>query len=209
MAAVLTRPAAVERARLLNRVTIGWNLGEAGVALVAGAIAGSIGLVGFGLDSVVEVSASLLLAWRLAQEGRVDCTQASDRRATRGIAVCFAALAAYVGVEAVRQLVSGDRPDASLVGICLAAASLVVMPALARAKSRLAPALGSRAQAAEARQTNLCAWLSAVLLVGLGANALWGWWWADPAGALVIAGVAGREALSSWRAESLADTCCG
>jgi divalent metal cation (Fe/Co/Zn/Cd) transporter len=204
---LLDRPAAVGRARALNRFSLAWNVVEAGLALAAGIAAGSISLVGFGLDSVVEVSASAALAWRLAQEGK-GCTQPDDRRATRMVALSFGALAGYVAVEATRDLIDGHHPEASAIGVALAVASLLVMPWLARAKRAVAPVLGSQAQAAEADQTALCALLSAVLLVGLVANAVLGWWWADAVAALGIAALAARAAVTTWRAESLADTCC-
>jgi divalent metal cation (Fe/Co/Zn/Cd) transporter len=204
---LLDRPAAVGRARALNRFSIAWNVTEAGLALAAGIAAGSISLVGFGLDSVVEVSASAALAWRLAQEGK-GCTQPDDRRATRMVALSFGALAGYVAVEATRDLIDGHHPEASAIGVALAIASLLVMPWLAQAKRAVAPVLGSQAQAAEADQTALCALLSAVLLVGLVANAVLGWWWADAVAALGIAALAARAAVTTWRAESLADTCC-
>ena len=203
------RPLAVRRARLLNRFTIGWNVVEGVVAVTAGLLAGSVSLVGFGLDSGIEVSASVILAWRLSQERGGGCMAESDRRATRGIALCFAVLAAYVWIEAGRDLLEGSRPEASAVGIAMAALSLLVMPGLARAKRRLAPALGSQAAASEANQTMLCAVLSAVVLVGLGLNALAGWWWADPAAGLVIGGLAAVEGVRTWRADALTDTCCG
>jgi hypothetical protein len=202
------RAAAVRRGRLLNRLTIGWNAVEGVVAVAAGLAAGSVSLVGFGLDSGIEVSAAVILAWRLAQERRQGCTQAADRRATRAIAVSFFALAAYVGIESIRDLLGQVQPQASLPGIVLAGLSLVVMPVLARAKRRVAPVLGSRAAVSEANQTSLCALLSAVLLVGLAANAVLGWWWADPAAGLGIAALAAIEGVRTWRAESLADTCC-
>ena len=203
------RPLAVRRARLLNRVSIGWNMVEGVVAVTAGVLAGSVSLVGFGLDSGIEVSASVILAWRLSQERRGGCMADSDRRANRAIAVCFAALAAYVWVEAGRDLLGGARPEASVVGIALAALSLLVMPGLPRAKRRLAPALGSQAAASEADQTMLCAVLAAVLLAGLGLNAVFGWLWADPAAGLVIGALAVAEAVRTWRADALTDTCCG
>lgn len=206
--AIAMRPDAVLRAVFLNRVTLGYNAVEALIALTAGVAAGSISLVGFGLDSVVEVSASLVLMWRLAAERRGGCTQETDARATKAIALSFAALAGYVGVEALRQLLSGDAPDTSLVGIALTAISLVVMPFVARAKRRVAPALGSRAQVAEANQTALCALMSGVVLLGLAANAALGWWWADPMAGLGIAALAATEAVRTWRADSLEDTCC-
>ena len=202
------RAAVVARARLLNVATIGWNAAEGVVAVVAGLAAGSVSLVGFGFDSAIEVSAALVLAWRLRQERREGCTQSSDAVATRAIAVSFAVLAAYVAVEAARDLLGGTEPSASVPGVVLAGLSLVAMPFLARAKARLAPALGSAAAVADAAQTNLCALLSAVVLVGLGANAALGWWWADPVAGLGIAVLAAVEARRTWSAESLADTCC-
>lgn len=203
------RRAAVRRAWWLNAATIGWNSIEGVVAVLAGIAAGSVSLVGFGLDSAIEVSAALILTWRLRAEGRAGCTQPIDVRARKAIAVSFAALATYVTTEALHDLVRGAEPDASAIGVTLAAVSLVVMPILARAKARLAPTLGSAAAVAEAKQTNLCALLSGVLLVGLGANLWLGWWWADPVAGLGIAALAGTEAVRTWRAESLEDTCCG
>ncbi|HEX2040890.1 MAG TPA: cation transporter [Acidimicrobiales bacterium] len=208
MATVATRSDAVRRASVLNLVTIAWNGTEGVIAVVAGLAAGSVSLVGFGLDSAIEVSAALALAWRLRQERRADCTQPSDRVAVRLIAGSFALLAVGVGVEAVRDLADRHEPDASVVGIVVATLSLLAMPVLARAKRRLAPLLGSAAVVADARQTTLCALLSGVLLVGLAANAVAGWWWADPLAGLGIALLAAREAVDTWHAEALEDTCC-
>ena len=205
---LLDRPQAVRRARWLNAATIGWNSLEGVIAVTAGVAAGSVSLIGFGFDSGIEVSAAVVLTWRLRQERRTGCTQDADSKATRAIAVTFALLAAYVAVEAVRDLANAAEPEVSPVGVALAAASLLVMPFLARAKRRLAPVLGSAAAAADAAQTNLCALLSAVVLVGLGANWLAGWWWADPLAGLAIAVLAAAEARRTWNAESLADTCC-
>lgn len=202
------RGAVVRRARWLNVATIGWNAAEGVIAVTAGLAAGSVSLVGFGFDSGIEVSAALILTWRLRQERKQGCTQESDRLATRAIAVSFAVLALYVAFDASTDLAAGHEPEASIPGIVLAALSLVVMPWLARAKRRVAPALGSAAALADAKQTNLCAILSGAVLVGLGANAVLGWWWADPTAALAIAAVAGVEAVRTWRAESLEDTCC-
>lgn len=209
MATALSRADAVTRARLLNRLTISWNAIEGVVALAAGVTAGSVSLIGFGVDSAIELSAALILAWRLRQERKSGCRMGDDDRARRLIAVSFAALAAYVSVKAVGDLAARAEPEESMVGITIAALSLVVMPALARAKRRLAPVLGSAAVVADARQTNLCAVLSAVVLCGLGANALLGWWWADPVAGLGIGAVAAMEAVRTWTAESLEDTCCG
>lgn len=202
------RTRAVRRATWLTRATIGWNAVEGVVAVVAGVAAGSASLVGFGLDSGIEVSAAVVVAWRLAQERRHGCMLPADRRATRGIALAFLGLATYVSVAAVGQLVAAQPSDTSATGIVLAGLSLVVMPALARAKAQLAPALGSAAVASEARQTLVCAWLSAVLLAGLALHALVGWWWADPVAALGVAGLAVVEGVRAWRAETLEDTCC-
>ena len=202
------RAEAVGRARRLNRLTLAWNVAEGVVAVAAGLAAGSVSLVGFGLDSAIEVSASLILAWRLHQERRGGCMADDDRRATRAIAVSFAALAAYVWAHAAHDLLWAVEPEVSAVGMVLAALSLAVMPVLARAKRRLAPALGSRAAASEANQTRLCALLSGVVLAGLGLNAALGWWWADPLAAMVLAAVAAGEAVRTWRAEALEDTCC-
>jgi divalent metal cation (Fe/Co/Zn/Cd) transporter len=207
--AIGVREAAVRRGRWLNRFTIAWNVAEGVVALAAGLAAGSVSLVGFGLDSGIEVSASLILAWRLHHERDGGCMEDYDQRATRAIAVSFAALAAYVMVVALRDLVTGAEPHASPVGLVLASLSLLVMPVLARTKSKLAPILGSRAAASEANQTRLCAMMSAVVLAGLALNAALGWWWADPVAGIAIGTLAGVEAVRTWRAERLQDTCCG
>jgi divalent metal cation (Fe/Co/Zn/Cd) transporter len=206
-----TRPerrSAVQRARLLNVTTIGWNTVEGVVAIAAGVAAGSVSLVGFGIDSAIEVSAAVILAWRLHLERKGGCMQVADAKARKAIAASFAALAIYVAYDAVGDLIEGTKPQASTVGVVLAAVSLALMPALARAKARLAPVLGSAAAGADAAQTNLCALLSAVVLVGVGANWTAGWWWADPAAGLGIAVIAGAEAVRTWRADSLDDTCC-
>ena len=204
-----TRDQAVTRQKRLTAATIGWNVIEGVIAVAAGIAAGSVSLIGFGLDSGIEVSAAVILAWRLAKERRTGCKQDADKLAQRLIAVSFAALAVYVGVESVRDLATTDKPDESLVGIMMAALSLAIMPLLARAKRRQAPLMGSRAVEAEAKQTLLCALMSGGLLIGLGANAAFGWWWADPLAGLFIASLAGYETVSVWRADSLEDTCCG
>ena len=202
------RQEAVTKARFLNRISIAWNVVEGMVALAAGVVAGSVSLVGFGLDSGIEVSASLILAWRLHQERRGGCRAEDDRRATRAIAVSFAALAVWLWVEGSRQLLTGAEPDPSVIGIVLATLSVVSMPLLARAKLRLAPIIGSRAAVSEANQTALCAMISAVLLLGLALNAVLSWPWSDPAAGMVIGALAAVEAVRTWRAEALADTCC-
>ncbi|HLY50148.1 MAG TPA: cation transporter [Solirubrobacteraceae bacterium] len=196
--------ALVSRARQLTYLGLGWHVLEASVAIVAGVIAGSVALVGFGADSVVEAGAGLVVLW-LVTGGRVN-TGDAERRAQQLIAASFVLLAAYVTVVSARDLVGGHHPDASWIGVGLAAISLAVMPPLAVAKRRVAAALGSSAAASESRQTMLCAYLSAALLVGLLANALVGWWWADPIVALLIGAVALREARDAWHGDSC--TCC-
>ena len=204
----LSRPAALAWARRLNRLTIIWNSVEGVAVIIVGVRAHSISLIGWGFDSFVELVAGFIVAWRLAQEGRDGLQHEADRRAQRLIAACFAVLAAYVGAESLRDLIGGDPSETSVLGIALAALSLVVMPFLARLKVQLGTVLGSRAVQAEAAQTSLCALLSGAVLVGLGANALLGWWWADPAAGLFIAMAAAYTAVRMWRADSLADTCC-
>jgi divalent metal cation (Fe/Co/Zn/Cd) transporter len=199
------REGLVRRAKLLAWLGIGWHAIEAAVAVVAGIAAGSIALVGFGADSVVESVAGVVLLWRFG--GDRHSSEAAERRAYRLIGVSFYAIAAYVGFEAVRQLIHGSHPEVSWIGIALAAVTLATMPPLARAKTRVAEQLHSAATRAEGRQNMLCAYLSAALLVGLGANAFAGFWWADPITALLIAAVAIREGRDSWRGEGCCDAC--
>jgi len=200
------RAALERRARLLAHGANAWHVVELGVGLGAGVAAGSIALVGFGADSFVELLAGSVVVW-LFTSGRGSSPQA-ERRAQRAIAACFFALAAYVAAESVRDLVAGDRPAASWVGVGLAAVTAPTMPLLARAKRRLGRALGSAAAVAEAAQNELCAYLSVALLAGLLLNAVWGLWWADPAAALAIAAVAAREGRRAWRGDGC-DCCRG
>jgi divalent metal cation (Fe/Co/Zn/Cd) transporter len=199
------RESLVRRAKLLAWLGIGWHAVEATVAVVAGIVAGSIALVGFGADSVVESFAGLTLLWRFG--GARAMSEAAERRAQKLIGASFFVIAAYVGVEAVRTLIDGSHPEVSYVGIGLAAVTIVLMPPLAAAKARVGEKLGSSATKSEGRQNALCAYLSVALLVGLGANAIFGWWWADPVTALVIAGVAVNEGLEAWRGNAC-DDCC-
>ena len=182
--------------RRLEVFTVGWNLIEALVGIGAGLLAGSIALVGFGVDSVIESLSGAVLWWRL---GSPRHDPARERRASRLVGVSFFLLAAYVLYESAAALLRREAPEPSLVGILLAAVSLVVMPLLARAKRRVAAAIGSRALVADSRQTDLCAYLSAILLGGLGLNALLGWWWADPLGALAMVPLIGLEGRKAWQ----------
>ncbi len=195
------RAALGRRAQLLAAASVAYNVVEAVVAISAGLVAGSVALVGFGLDSVVEVSSGLVILWQF----RHPLPESRERTALRLMAFSFFALAAYVGVESVRALVGGQAPDPSPVGIGLALASLAVMPFLSWAQRRTGRALGSNAVVADSTQTLLCTYLSAVLLVGLVLNATLGWYWADPVAGLVIAALAVREGRDAWRGEG----CCG
>ena len=188
------------RAQLLAGASVTYNIIEATIAVAAGTAAGSVALVGFGLDSVVEVSSGLIVLWQF----RHRLPESRERQALRLMAFSFFALAAYVIVESLRALVSGSEPEASLVGLVLATASLGVMPLLSWAQRRTGRALGSHAVVADSTQTLLCTYLSAVLLVGLGLNAALGWTWADPIAGLVIAAVAVREGVQAWKGEG----CC-
>ncbi|HEV3468790.1 MAG TPA: cation transporter [Pyrinomonadaceae bacterium] len=199
----------VRRGLRLEYLTVGWNMLEAAVSVAAGVTAGSIALVGFGADSVVEVSSGLVLLWRLRAEARdAGRRERVEQRALRLVGICFLALAAYVVFEAVTSLVRREEPEASGVGIVVAALSLVVMPLLARAKRRVAARLGSGALAADSRQTDLCAYLSAILLGGLALNALLGWWWADPAAALLMTPLIAREGVEALRGETCGGGSC-
>jgi divalent metal cation (Fe/Co/Zn/Cd) transporter len=195
----------VRRARLLAWGGIAWHFVEFGVAVGAGIAASSIALIGFGFDSLIESVAGFILLWRFAG-GRIESERA-ERRAQQLIAVSFFVLAAYVGAEALRTLIGSHHPETSWLGIGLAALTAPTMPLLAAAKRRVGNALESSATVSESVQNLVCAYLSLALLVGLGANALVGWWWADPAAALVIAAVAAREGRESWRGQGCCDAC--
>jgi divalent metal cation (Fe/Co/Zn/Cd) transporter len=204
-------PSPAERARLERRTRllawggIAWHIVEFAIAIAAGLAAGSIALIGFGADSLIEALAGGVVLWLFT--GKRRGSSSAERRAQQLIAFSFFLLAAYVSVEALRTLINGDHPDASWVGIGLAAFTAPTMPLLAYAKRRLGNQLHSAATVKEAAQTQLCAYLSIALLVGLAANALAGWWWADPLTALVIAAVALKEGRESWRGEGCCDAC--
>jgi len=196
------RAASVRRGRVLEYLTVGWNVLEAVVAVGAGLASGSVALVGFGVDSVIESTSGAVLLWRLRDGAR---GEAREQLALRLVGVSFLLLAAYVAFDAAGSLLRREPPEVSAVGIILAALSLVVMPLLARAKRRVAARLESRALRADSRQTDLCAYLSAVLLGGLLLNALFGWWWADPAAALVMVPIIAREGVEALRGEACDD----
>lgn len=195
--------AIVRRGIHLEYLTIAWNAAEAVIAVISGVIAGSIALVGFGLDSVIEVSSGATLLWRLRAE-RTENRERAERLAARLVGASFLALSAYVAYEAVTALVRREAPDRSLPGIALAVASLIVMPLLARAKRRVAHGLRSGAMQADSRQTDICAYLSAILIAGLLLNATLGWWWADPIAALIMVPIIAKEGIEGVKGRS----CC-
>jgi divalent metal cation (Fe/Co/Zn/Cd) transporter len=194
----------VRRGRRLEYVTIAWNSAEAVVALIAGLMAGSIALVGFGLDSLIEVCSGAVVLWRLLADN-----ERAERIALKVVGVSFLALAAYVALDSIKTLWLRETPERSLPGIVLAALSLVVMPLLARAKRRVAAGIGSRALRADSRQSDLCAYLSAILLSGLLLNALFGWWWADPVAGLLMTPIIANEGREALRGESCHDASSG
>lgn len=202
------RLAWVRRGMQLAWLTIAWNSVEGVIALAAGIAAGSIALVGFGIDSYVEVFAGAVIVWRLARERHgTELSEVAEKRAVRLIAVTFLVLAVGVGIESVRELAVGAEPETSAIGIAIAVVSLIVMPLLARAKRQVGENLDSSAVTADATETILCVWLSAIVLVGLVLNAAFGWWWADPLAGLGIVYVAGREGIDHLRADAV-DDCC-
>ena len=202
--AVFARTRAIKLGRALQYLTIAWNSAECLVALAAGFVAGSIALVGFGFDSAVEVTSSLAALWRLRNDADEAGREAAERRTLRIIGLCFLLLAVYVLCDAVIVLIDRRAPDHSRVGIVLAALSMIVMPLLVRSKRRIATRLGSGALEAEARQTQVCAYLSAVLLAGLGLNAGLGWWWSDPVAGLVMVPLIANEGWQALKGR----TCC-
>ena len=196
---VTERTRLAARARLLSWLSLGWMTIEGAVGVVAGLVAGSVALVGFGIDSAIEGLASVIVIWRFT--GHRAHSEAAERRAQQLVAVSFFLLAPYVAQEAIRDLAGTHRPETSWVGIGLSISSLVVMPLLGRAKQRLGQQLGSAATSGEGAQNLLCAYMAAGVLLGLVANAALGWWWLDPVIALGIAGLAIREGIEAWRGE--------
>ena len=198
----VSREADTRSGRRLEYFTLGWNVTEATIAITAGVFAGSIALLGFGADSVIESLSSLVLLWRLQSH---EADEHRERLALRLVGVCFLMLAVYVAFDAANSLIRRELPDASFVGIGLAGVSLIVMPVLARAKRRVAARLDSAALAADSRQTDICAYLSAILLAGLALNAAFGWWWADPVAALIMVPIIIREGTQALRGKPCAD----
>ena len=202
---------AVDRTRLarlgrrLEYFTIGWNVLEGVIAVIAGMAASSISLVGFGIDSFIEVSSGVALLWRMNVDADTDRREANDRFALRVVGVCFLALAVYVAYGSINDLVRRWAPDHSLPGIILSCVSLFVMRPLARAKLKVSSALGSAAMHADARQTDFCVYLSAILLAGLVLNAIFGLWWADPLAALIMVPIIAKAGVEGIRGEACRD----
>jgi divalent metal cation (Fe/Co/Zn/Cd) transporter len=204
MEIALDRQAVARRGKQLEYFTIAWNSLEGLVALVAGALAGSISLVGFGIDSFIEVTSGGVLLWRMSVDADVQKRERREKLSLRIVGICFLALAVYVGYESISDLVGRKSPEHSIPGIILACVSLVVMPLLSRAKKKVGNDLGSAAMHADAKQTDFCVYLSAILLLGLVLNAALGWWWADPVSALIMVPLIAKEGVEAMNGE----TCC-
>jgi divalent metal cation (Fe/Co/Zn/Cd) transporter len=204
MATAVNRHATALRGKRLEYFTIVWNTLEGLVAVVAGALAGSISLVGFGIDSFIEVVSGTTLLWRMSVDSDVRSRERNEKLSLRIVGICFVALAAYVSYESISDLVKHKAPEHSIPGIILACVSLIVMPLLARAKRGVGRELGSHAMRADARQTDFCVYLSGVPVVGLVLNAALGWWWADPITALVMVPIIAKEGIDGIRAKG----CC-
>jgi divalent metal cation (Fe/Co/Zn/Cd) transporter len=202
-----TRQAIAQRGKRLEYFTIAWNSLEGLVAVIAGAIAGSISLVGFGIDSFIEVTSGAALLWRMSVDADVKKRERNERLSIRTVGVCFLVLAAYIAYEAASDLIGRKTPEHSLPGIILACVSLVVMPMLSRAKKRVGKALGSAAMAADAKQTDFCVYLSAILLLGLLLNSALGWWWADPVAGLVMTPIIAKEGIEGVKGKVCGDEC--
>jgi len=203
--AVLERSSIVQRGRRLEYFTIAWNTLEGLIAIAAGLIAGSISLVGFGVDSFIEVASGAVLLWRMAVDSDVHRRELNEKRALQAVGICFLVLAAYITYESIGDLRWKLAPEHSIPGIALACVSLVVMPLLSRAKRRVGSALGSAAMHADAKQTEFCTYLSAILLGGLLLNAFLGLWWADPLAALLMAPIIAKEGLDGLRGKACLD----
>jgi divalent metal cation (Fe/Co/Zn/Cd) transporter len=197
----------VRRGLVLNYLTIGYNAFEAIVALIAGILAGSVALVGFGADSVIEVTSSAAAQWRLRMHADESKRASVERVSHRIIGFSFLALALYIAVDSLKSLYFREAPSSSVVGIGILALSVIVMPLLARAKHRIARQLNSRALVADAKQTSLCAYLSVIALAGVALNALAGWWWADPVAALLMVPIVAKEGLEGVRGQPHCDDC--
>src|SRR5258708_744163 len=202
---ILERTAVVRHGRKLEYFTIAWNALEGLVAVIAGVFAGSISLVGFGIDSFVEVTSGSVLLWRMSVDADVQRREGNERRALKVVGACFLALASYITYESATDLWSRKGPEHSIPGIILACVSLIVMPLLSRAKRKVGRALGSAAMHADAKQTEFCTYLSGILLAGLLLNTLFGLWWSDPAAALIMVPIIAKEGIEGLQGKACAD----
>lgn len=205
--AAISREVIAHRGKRLEYFTIAWNCLEGLVALIAGALASSISLVGFGIDSFIEVTSGATLLWRMAVDSEEHTRERNERFSLRVVGTCFLLLSAYVAYESISDLNNRKAPEKSIPGIILACVSLIVMPILSRAKKDVGERLGSIAMKADAKQTDFCVYLSALLLVGLLFNATLGWWWADPVAALIMAPIIAKEGIDGVRGKGCSDSC--
>ena len=205
METVTHRQAVAKRGKSLEYFTIGWNTLEGLVAVLSGVLAGSISLVGFGIDSFIEVTSGAVLLWRMSVDADALKRERNEMLSLRLVGVCFLALALYLGYESISDLLNRKAPEHSIPGIILACVSLVVMPLLSRAKKRVGNELGSAAMHADAKQTDFCVYLSAILLTGLLLNVILGWWWADPLTAIVMVPIIAKEGIDGIRARACCD----
>ena len=203
----ITRPEMLRRGRRLEYFTIGYNLLEGLISLIAGVFAGSVSLIGFGLDSFIEVTSASAVLWRLRHDRDLARRERAERTSLRIVGACFLALSGYILYQSGATLLGRQAPERSIPGIAIAAASVIVMPLLARAKRRIAAGIGSGAMQADSRQTDFCAWLSAILLGGLLLNALAGWWWADPVAALLMAPIIASEGIKGLKGKACCSDC--
>jgi divalent metal cation (Fe/Co/Zn/Cd) transporter len=202
-----SRQAVVHRGMRLQYFTIIYNCLEGFISLVAGLFAGSVSLIGFGFDSLIEVASGAIVLWRLRRDDQFAQRAADDQKTLHVVGWCFIVLAIYIIWDSGTTLMRQEAPERSIPGIILAAVSIVVMPLLAAAKRRVAAEIGSAAVKADSRQTDFCTYLSAVLLCGLGLNALFGWWWADPVAALIMTPIIAKEGIRSLKGKQCCDSC--
>lgn len=205
--AVLDRESIARRGQHLEYFTIAWNTLEGIAAVIAGAIAGSISLVGFGLDSFIEVASGTALLWRMSVDADEFQRERNEKLSLRIVGACFLGLAAYIGLESIRELLARKAPEQSVAGTLIAIVSLIVMPLLSKAKRQVGQQLASAAMHADARQTEFCTYLSVILLGGLLLNISFGWWWADPVAALVMVPIIAKEGIDGIRGEHCCHDC--
>jgi divalent metal cation (Fe/Co/Zn/Cd) transporter len=204
---VIDRQAVAKRGKRLEYFTIAWNCLEGLVAVGAGAIAGSISLIGFGIDSFIEVTSGAALLWRMAVDSDEQARERNERLSLRIVGACFLGLSTYIACESISDLTAGKAPERSVAGIILASVSLIAMPILSRAKKKVGEELGSAAMNADARQTDFCVYLSGILLAGLLLNAMLRWWWADPVAAIIMVPIIAKEGINAVKGRTCRDSC--